>query len=161
MLDYSSFDQIIWSVLKTLYTNEVLWAKTAYKTDLSAPFLSYIPWWRHQMEKFSAWLAICAGNSSIPGEFSAHKPVMRSFGVFFDLHPNKWSGEKWWGGRFKTSSGPLWRHRYALKYAFDEYLGAPHLSLVLRPSLSMPFAKAGIRHDAMNLITGPVSAITS
>ena len=27
------------------------------------------PWWRHQMETFSALLAICAGNSPVPGEF--------------------------------------------------------------------------------------------
>ena len=26
-------------------------------------------WWRHQMETFSALLAICAGNSPVPGEF--------------------------------------------------------------------------------------------
>ena len=36
-------------------------------------------WWRHQMEAFSALLAICAGNS----------PVTRSFDVFFDLRLNK------------------------------------------------------------------------
>ena len=28
-------------------------------------------WWRHQMETFSALLAICAGNSPAPGEFPA------------------------------------------------------------------------------------------
>ena len=39
-------------------------------------------WWRHQMETLSALLVICAGNS---GEFSAQRPVTRSFGVFFDL----------------------------------------------------------------------------
>ena len=27
------------------------------------------PWWRHQIETFSALLAICAGNSPVPGEF--------------------------------------------------------------------------------------------
>ena len=26
-----------------------------------------IPWWRHQMEKFSVLLAICAGNSPATG----------------------------------------------------------------------------------------------
>ena len=26
-------------------------------------------WWRHQMETFSALLAICAGNSPVTGEF--------------------------------------------------------------------------------------------
>ena len=33
--------------------------------------LCYSPWWRHQMETFSALLAICAGNSPVPGEFPA------------------------------------------------------------------------------------------
>ena len=37
----------------------------------------------------SALLAICAGNSPAPGEFHAQRPVMRSFGVFFDLRLNK------------------------------------------------------------------------
>ena len=46
-------------------------------------------WWRHQMETFSALLAICAGNSPIPGEFPAQRPVTRSFDVFFDLRLNK------------------------------------------------------------------------
>ena len=48
-----------------------------------------LPWWRHQMETFSALLAICAGNSPVPGEFPSQKPVARSFNVFFDLRLNK------------------------------------------------------------------------
>ena len=47
-------------------------------------------WWRHQMETFSALLAICARNSLVPGEFPTQRPVTQSFDVFFDLHPNKW-----------------------------------------------------------------------
>ena len=38
----------------------------------------FIAWWRHQMETFSALLAICAGNSPVPGEFPSQRPVMRS-----------------------------------------------------------------------------------
>ena len=37
-----------------------------------------LTWWRHQMETFSALLAICAGNSQVPGEFPAQRPVTRS-----------------------------------------------------------------------------------
>ena len=37
------------------------------------------------METFSALLAICAGNSPVPGEFPAQRPVTRSFDVFCDL----------------------------------------------------------------------------
>ena len=46
-------------------------------------------WWRHQMETFSALLAIRAGNSPVPGEFPAQRPVTRSFDVFFDLRLNE------------------------------------------------------------------------
>ena len=42
------------------------------------------------METFSAQLAICAGNSPVPGEFPAQRPVTLSFGVFFDLRINDW-----------------------------------------------------------------------
>ena len=39
----------------------------------------------HQMETFSALLALCAGNSPVNGEFPVQRPVTRSFGIFFDL----------------------------------------------------------------------------
>ena len=42
-----------------------------------------ISWWRHQMETFSALLAICAGNSPVTGEFPSQRPVTRSFDVCF------------------------------------------------------------------------------
>ena len=41
------------------------------------------------METFSALLAVCVGNSPVPGEFSSQKPVTQSFDVFFDLRLNK------------------------------------------------------------------------
>ena len=41
------------------------------------------------MEAFSTLLAICAGNSPVPGEFPTQRPVTRSFDVYFDLRPNK------------------------------------------------------------------------
>ena len=34
-----------------------------------------VSWWRHQMETFSALLPICAGNSPVPDEFPAQRPV--------------------------------------------------------------------------------------
>ena len=63
------------------------------------------------METFSALLAICAGNSPVPGELPAQRPVTRSFDVFFDLHPNQWLSTQWWGWWFETPSCPLCRHR--------------------------------------------------
>ena len=68
-------------------------------------------WWRHQMETFSASLAIYAGNSPVPGEFPAQRPVTRSFDVFFDLRLNKRLTKQSWGWWFETLSRPLWRHR--------------------------------------------------
>ena len=69
-----------------------------------------ITWWRHQMETFYALLTICAGNSPVPGEFPAQRPVTRSFDVFFDLRLNKRLSKQSWGWWFETPSRPLWRH---------------------------------------------------
>ena len=66
--------------------------------------------WRHQMETFSALLAICAGNSPVPGEFPTQRPVTRSFGVFLDLRLNKRLRKQSWGWWLETLSRPLWRH---------------------------------------------------
>ena len=38
------------------------------------------------METFFALLVICAGNSPVPGEFPAQRPVTRSFDVFYRAH---------------------------------------------------------------------------
>ena len=67
-------------------------------------------WWRHQIETFSALLAICAGNSPVPGEFPAQRPVTRSFDVFFDLRLNKRLSKQSWGWWLETLSRPLWCH---------------------------------------------------
>ena len=48
------------------------------------------PWWRHQMETFSALLAICD--------------------VYFDLRPNKRLSKQWWGWWFEMTSRPLWHN---------------------------------------------------
>ena len=41
-----------------------------------------LTWWRHQMETFSALLALCEGNPPVTGGFPSQKPVTRSFDVF-------------------------------------------------------------------------------
>ena len=63
------------------------------------------------MESVSALLAICAGNSPVPGEFPAQRPVTRGFDVFFDLRPCKQLSKQSWGWWFETPSHSLWRHR--------------------------------------------------
>ena len=60
-----------------------------FYTDMAMNVHHILAWWRHQMETFSALLAICAGNSSVTGEFPAQRPVTQSFDVFFDLRLNK------------------------------------------------------------------------
>ena len=69
------------------------------------------------METFSASLAICAGNSPVPGEFPTQRPVTRSFDVYFDLRPNKQLSKQSLGWWFETLSPPLWRHRNVQKLA--------------------------------------------
>ena len=62
------------------------------------------------METFSALLAICAGNSPVPGKFPAQRAVTRSVDVFFDLRLNKRLSKQSWGWWFETLSRQLWRH---------------------------------------------------
>ena len=68
------------------------------------------PWWRHQMETFSALLDICAGNSLVPGEFPAQRLMTRSFDVFFDLRLNQRLSKQSWGWWFEMLPHPLWLH---------------------------------------------------
>ena len=53
--------------------------------------------WCHQMETFSASLALC-----VTGEFPSQRPVTRSFDVFFDLCLNKRLSKQPWGWWFET-----------------------------------------------------------
>ena len=67
-------------------------------------------WWHHQMEIFSALLVLCAGNSTVTGEFPTQRPVTHSFDVFFVLVLNKRLSKQLWVLWFQTPSRPLWRH---------------------------------------------------
>ena len=71
-------------------------------SPLGPTFIFAFTWWRHQMETFSALLAICAGNSPVTGELPSQRPVTRSFEVFFDLCLNKRLSQKSWGWWFET-----------------------------------------------------------
>ena len=66
--------------------------------------------WRHQMETFSALLALCAGNSPVTGEFPSQRPVTRSIDVFLDLRLDKQLSKLPWDWWFETLSCPLWGH---------------------------------------------------
>ena len=81
------------------------WGKMCLRDSFHYPY-KRMTWWRHQIETFSALMALCAGNSPVTGEFPSQRPVTRSFDLFFDLHLNKHLWD-WW---FDTPSRSLWRH---------------------------------------------------
>ena len=56
-------------------------------------------WWRHQMETFSALLAICAGST-----------VASDAELWCILCRNKRLSKQSWGWWFETPSRPLWHH---------------------------------------------------
>ena len=60
--------------------------------------------------RFSALLALCAGDSPVTGEFLAQRPVTRSSDVFFDMRLNIRLSKQSWGWWFETPLCSLWRH---------------------------------------------------
>ena len=96
-----------------------MWDEIAY------PFPNFT-WWRHQMETFSALLAICAGNSLGTGEFPEQRPVTRSFDAFFDLRLNKRLSKQSWGWWCETPSRSLLRHcnerLYRWRFVMDNFM---------------------------------------
>ena len=108
-------------------------------------------WWRHQMETFSALLAFCAGNSLVPGEFHAQRPVTRSFDVFFDLHLNKQLSKQSWGWWFETPSGSLWR-QCNVSYHFTDTNMVQLVEILLHRRQGLIYLTVNIV-DADNLMT--------
>ena len=82
----------------------------ANSKETTNPMYHQLSRWRHQMETFSALLALCAGKTPVPGDFPKQRPVTRSLDVFFDLRPNKRFSKQSWGWWFETLSCSLWRH---------------------------------------------------
>ena len=94
------------------------WLKTCASKSVLLRYLS-IPfelfwahivwsWWCHQMEIFSALLALCDGNSTGISRLPPQRPV--GFAVFFDLRMETLlskQSRRWW---FETPSRSLWRH---------------------------------------------------
>ena len=83
--------------------------KTSWILKQGNGFLQYIPgnmqpWWRHQMETFSALLYIWAGNSPVTGKLYEQMPVTRSFVVsLICAWINDWVNNR--------EAGDLRRHR--------------------------------------------------
>ena len=69
----------MWSSISAL----IMYSKCLKKPDFSKVL------WCHQMETFSALLALCAGNSLVTSEFPSQRPVTQSFDAFFDPRLNK------------------------------------------------------------------------
>ena len=86
------------------------WRQFCLGLNMLTNRVAYFTWWRHQMETFSALLAICAGNSRVTGDFPAQRPVTRRFDVFFDLRLNKRLSKQSWDCWLETPSRLLWRH---------------------------------------------------
>ena len=86
------FMKHLWQLLKMIYIH-ICWENRRLKMHASVQlegtrrsvagkYLTHtgwsstvVPWWRHQMETFSALLALFAGNSPVPGEFPAQRPA--------------------------------------------------------------------------------------
>ena len=121
-----------------------------------------IPWWRYQMEAFSALLAICAGNSPVTGEFPAQRPVMWNSDVFFDLTLNKWLSNQWWVWWFETPSRPLWRYCNAY-YRYPSRFPHSHRSYLRSPRChrqwQQPWAM-GVNDFTMSLEYNRITKIT-
>ena len=66
--------------------------------------------WRHELETFSALLALYEEGPPVTGGFPSKRPVTQNFDVFFDMRLNKQlskqSGRRW----FETPWRSLWRH---------------------------------------------------
>ena len=73
---------------------------TAHSSNVSPQKRPNLTRWRHQMETFSALLALCAGNSLVTGEFPSQRPVTLNFDVFFDVWLNKRLSKQSWGWWF-------------------------------------------------------------
>ena len=129
-LDHWTNFSAIQSKYTTFVSRKCLW-KYHLQNGYFVSAFCLSPWSRHQMETFSALLAICAGNSPVTGEFPTQRPVTWSFGVFFDLCLNKQLIKQWWGWWFETPSHPLWRHCNAQQSWY--WPSFPHNILVFAP----------------------------
>ena len=103
-------------------------------------FCGLYSWRRHQMETFSALLALCEGNPLVTGEFLSQRPVTRSFDVYFELRLNKILSKQSW-------AGDLRRHRshYDVIVMLQEKVGLRRSRMCERPCRVM-LKSPSIRH---------------
>ena len=113
----------------------------------------HFAWWRHQMETFSASLAICVGNSP-------QKPVTRSFDVFFDMRLNERLSKQSRGWWFETLSRPLWHHWNGDRLLSSIYLYQswflPGTEATIWLSLEWSVKKLATKHDETRKKVNPM-----
>ena len=90
----------VWSSYLSPKMSEIVRVKHIFLTS----------WWRHQMETFSALLALCEGNPPATFGFPSQRPVTRSFGVLFDPRLNKRLSKQPRRRWFERPSSSSWRH---------------------------------------------------
>ena len=81
---------------------------TDMKNEISTSTAT-MTWWRHQMETFSALLALWEGNPPFNDGFPSQRPVTRSFEFFYlclNKRLSKQARHRW----FETPLRSLWRH---------------------------------------------------
>ena len=83
-------------------------------------------------------MAFCAGKSTVTGEFPTHRPVTRSFDIFFGLRLNEQLSKQSWGWWFETPSRSLER-------SLDQFNVAPVTDCLLCDKNVLEFyAKFGL-----------------
>ena len=63
-------------------SNWRIWVNNSAESLPNEWWYNHNIWWRHQIETFSASLALCAGNSLVTGEFPSHKDQWRGALIF-------------------------------------------------------------------------------
>ena len=99
-----------------------------------------VTWLRHQMETFSALLALCAG-----------WPGALMFSLICAL--NKRMSKQSWSWWFETSSRSLWRHRYDFSAVLQAYLSSSHFELTRQNDISRMFCVYFRYHYMSHVIT--------
>ena len=106
------------------------------------------------METFSALLVLCAGNSSVTGEFPTQRPVTRNFDVFFDLRRNKQLSKQSRRRWFQTPEHSLWRHCNAMLWRLSQRHLVSTASITTKHSLWRPFGAKNGCNGILN--SGPI-----
>ena len=138
-LSYQIFNMKLFYRLKKAFRHEITRlcpALTHHRNPLqsicitSAKYMKKyfsMTWLRHQMEEFFALLALCAGNSPVPGEFPSKRPVTQRFDVFFDLCLNKRLSKQSRAGDLRSHPA----HYYVIVMSVANNLSNNHKAVLL------------------------------